>query len=109
MAIAQQPKLLLLDEPTAHLDISHQSEIIDMVKGLNRQHGLTVIASVHDLNMAALYFDRLVLLKNGHVHADGTPNEVLTAANILEVFSATVKIAPHPAADVPHVIVMPRN
>ena len=63
MALAQQPKLLLLDEPTAHLDITHQVEILELVRSLNKEQGLTVIAAMHDLNLAALYFDRLVLLK----------------------------------------------
>jgi iron complex transport system ATP-binding protein len=80
MALAQEPKLLLLDEPTAHLDISHQVEIMEVVKRLNRQQGITVIAAMHDLNLAALFFDRLVLLKEGAIFADGTPHEVLTAS-----------------------------
>ena len=63
MALAQQPKLLLLDEPTVHLDISHQVDTLELVRSLNVEQGLTVIAAMHDLNLASLYFDRLILLK----------------------------------------------
>jgi len=109
MALAQQPKLLLLDEPTAHLDISHQVEILELVKRLNLEQGLTVIAAMHDLNLAALYFDRLILLKEGRVWADGTPAQVLTEARIKEVFSALVTVEPHPVTGVPHIVVTPKG
>ena len=108
MALAQEPKLLLLDEPTAHLDINHQVEIMELVRGLN-QEGLTVISSMHDLNLAALYFDRLILLKDGRIFADGKPNDVLTEEVTEEVFSASVQIQMHPSASVPHVILLPRQ
>jgi iron complex transport system ATP-binding protein len=109
MALAQQPKLLLLDEPTVHLDITHQIEILELVKRLNVEEGLTVIAAMHDLNLAALYFDRLILLKEGRVWADGTPNQVLTEAKISEVFSASVMVEQHPLTGVPHIVIMPKG
>lgn len=109
MALAQQPKLLLLDEPTVHLDIAHQMEILELVRELNTEQGLTVIAAMHDLNLAALYFDRLVLLKEGRVWADGTPNQVLTEAGIGEVFSASVIVEQHPLTGAPHIVVIPRG
>lgn len=109
MALAQQPKLLLLDEPTAHLDIAHQVEILELVRGLNIGQGLTVVAAMHDLNLAALYFDRLILLKEGRVVADGTPAQVLTEAQIESVFSASVRVEPHQVSGVPHIIVMPKT
>jgi len=109
MALAQQPKLLLLDEPTVHLDIAHQTETLELVKRLNAQQGLTVIAAMHDLNLAALYFDRLILLKEGRVWADGTPHEVLTEAKISEVFSVSVRVEKHPLTGTPHIVVMPRE
>ena len=108
MALAQEPKLLLLDEPTAHLDITHQVEILELVKSLNLEQGITVMAAMHDLNLASLYFDRLVLLKDGRILADGTPAEVLTEDGIREVFSASVMVEPHPVTGVPHVVVTPR-
>ncbi len=109
MALAQQPKLLLLDEPTVHLDITHQVEILELVRRLNIERGLTVIAAMHDLNLASLYFDRLILLKEGRVSADGTPAQVLTEDGIREVFSASVKVEPHPVTGVPHIVIMPKG
>ncbi|MBM3156280.1 MAG: ABC transporter ATP-binding protein [Chloroflexi bacterium] len=109
MALAQEPQLLLLDEPTTHLDISHQVEMLEIVKRLNRERGVTVISAMHDLNMAALFFDRLVLLKEGTVFADGSPQEVLTESSIQEVFSTPVRVSQHPVTAAPHVLVMPRD
>mgnify|MGYP006269432727 CR=1 FL=1 len=109
MALAQEPKMLLLDEPTTHLDISHQCEILELVKKLNREQGVTVVAAMHDLNLASLFFDRLVLLKDGIIVADGTPQEVLTENKIQEVFSASVKVSQHPVTSVPHIVVLPRE
>lgn len=109
MALAQQPKLLLLDEPTAHLDIAHQVEILELVRSLNADHGLTVMSAMHDLNLAALYFDRLILLKEGRVSADGPPAQVLTEARIKEVFSASVRVEPHQVTGVPHIVIVPRR
>jgi len=109
MALAQQPKLLLLDEPTAHLDISHQVEILELVRGLNEERGLIVVAAIHDLNLASLYFSRLVLLKEGRVLADGSPAQVLTEQMIGEVFSASVRVESHPVTGVPHIVIMPKR
>ncbi len=106
MALAQEPKLLLLDEPTAHLDISHQVEILEAVKQLNQEQGITIISAIHDLNLASLYFQRLVLLKEGRIFTDGGPSQVLTSDTIKEVFSASVQVERHPSG-VPHIIVLP--
>jgi len=109
MALAQQPRLLLLDEPIVHLDIAHQVEILELVKGFNVEQGLTVIGAMHDLNLAALYFDRLVLLKEGKVWADGTPAQVLTEDIIRDVFTASVKVELHPVTGAPHIVVIPKG
>ena len=109
MALAQQPKLLLLDEPIVHLDIAHQIEILELVRSLNKEQGLTVLHALPDLSPTALYFDRLVLLKKGEVSADGAPNQILTRARIREVFSASVGVEPHPITGVPHIIVLPKG
>jgi iron complex transport system ATP-binding protein len=109
MALAQEPKVLLLDEPTAHLDINHQVEILGLVKGLNREREATVVGAMHDLNLAALYFDRLILLKEGAIFAEGSPSAVLTEKTIHDVFGALVQIDQHPSAKVPHVIVLPKE
>ena len=107
MALAQEPSLLLLDEPTAHLDINHQVEILGLVKGFNREYGITVIAAMHDLNLAALYFDRLILLKEGRIFIDGDPEKVLTEDIIKEVFSASVQVTQHPVTKSPHITITP--
>lgn len=109
MALAQEPKLLLLDEPTAHLDINHQVEILELVKGLNREQGITVIGAMHDLNLAALYFDRLILLKEGRIFADGPPSQVLTEETIQDVFSASVQVTQHPSMKAPHIVITPKS
>ena len=109
MALAQEPEILLLDEPTAHLDINHQVEILELVRGLNREQGVTVVAAMHDLNLASLFFDRLVMLKEGALFADGPPRGVLTEENVRDVFSASVRIGSHPTAPVPHIVVLPRD
>ncbi len=109
MVLAQQPKLLLLDEPTVHLDICHQVETLELVRRLNVEQGLTVVAAMHDLNLASLYFDRLILLKDGRISVEGTPAQVLTEERIREVFSASVRVELDSANGLPHIIVMPRG
>lgn len=108
MALAQEPQVLLLDEPTVHLDINHQIEILELVRQLNRERGLTVLATMHDLNLAALYFDRLMLLNEGHIIIEGTPREVLSAERVQAVFGAEVLVQAHPQhANIPQVVLMP--
>ncbi|MBA7562824.1 Petrobactin import ATP-binding protein FpuC [subsurface metagenome] len=107
MALAQEPRLLLLDEPTAHLDINCQVELLEKVRRLNREREVTVISAIHDLNLASLYFDRLIMLKEGAVVTDGSPSEVLTETTIYDVFGASVQIGQHPSAKVPHIIILP--
>ncbi len=103
-ALAQEPEVLLLDEPTSHLDISFQFEIMDLVKSLNRERGMTVLAVLHDLNLASQYCDRLILIGDGSVQADGPPDEVITADNIRRVYGAEVWVRRHPATSRPYVI-----
>lgn len=91
-ALAQEPELLLLDEPTSHLDINHQLEILELLRFLTRSQGLTVIAVFHDLNMSAQYCDRLVLLHDGKVYGMGEPDEVLTRENIMNVYKTVVSV-----------------
>ena len=109
MALAQEPVILLLDEPTSHLDISHQMEILELLRKFNREKKVTIVAAMHDLNLAALYFERLVLLGRGFIFADGSPDEVITAENIQKVFSAKVEIARHPKTAAPQVVLLPDN
>lgn len=104
-ALAQTPEVLLLDEPTAHLDIRYQLEVMDLVARLNAD-GLTVIAALHDLNLASMYCRRLVLLREGRVAALGTPADVLTPARLYEVYGAAVDVRPHPITGRPVVTVL---
>ncbi len=91
MALAQQPAILLLDEPTSHLDIKHQIETLELVQKLNRERKVTVVAAMHDLNLAARYFSRLVLFQRGVV-ADAGPTEVLTADLLSRVYGVNVQV-----------------
>ncbi len=91
MALAQQPLALLLDEPTSHLDIKYQIETLELVKRLNRERGVTVIAAMHDLNLAARYFPRLLLFQRGIV-ADAGPAEVLEPGLLSRVYGPSVQV-----------------
>jgi len=104
-ALTQQPRLLLLDEPTAGLDVQHQLQVFSLIRDLVRQ-GLTAIAVVHDLNLAARFCDRLVLLNRGAVHARGRVCDVLTPENLASVFKVEATVEPDPALDVPRVTVL---
>ncbi|HEX9906881.1 MAG TPA: ABC transporter ATP-binding protein [Thermoplasmata archaeon] len=106
-AIAQQPKALLLDEPTAYLDISGQIEIMDLVKHLNREHGISVIAVMHDINLASRYCDRISLLNEGVLEVIGKPSEVLTPEVIAGVYGIEVSVRKDPLTQA--VYVLPRS
>lgn len=95
-ALAQQPEIILLDEPNAHLDIAHQLDAFRIIRRLNRESGLTVISVSHDLNLAAAFSDRIAVLAGGAMVACGRPEEVLTEERIREVFHADVGIDVHP-------------
>ena len=83
---------IVLDEPTNHLDIRHQSEVLDIVAS----QGMTVLAALHDLGLAALYCDRVHLLADGRLHSSGTPADVITAENISAAYQADVLVIPTP-------------
>jgi iron complex transport system ATP-binding protein len=104
MCLAQEPQVLLLDEPTSHLDIGHQLSILDLVRTLNHETRMTVVAVFHDLNLAAEYCDRLVLLDQGRLVAMGSPTDVLTTETILNVYGASVIIGRNPVSNGPHII-----
>jgi len=105
-ALAQEPRLLLLDEPTSHLDITHQVRVLDLIRRLNREQHLTVLTVIHDLNLAGQYCDRLLLLKDGSVFKDGTPEEVLTYQMIEEVYSTVVVVLDNPVTRKPYVFLV---
>jgi iron complex transport system ATP-binding protein len=106
-ALAQSTPILLLDEPTVHLDLQHQVSLMDTVCSLAHNDNLAVLVALHDLNLAARYADRVALLVAGEVKAAGTPRQVLTPELISEAYHLTVRVVPHPFADVP--LVLPEN
>jgi iron complex transport system ATP-binding protein len=106
-ALAQEPQILLLDEPSAFLDLKHQVQVFELMRRLNREHTLTIVAALHDLNLAALFFRRLVMLRDGRVYRDGSPKEVLTEKTIEEVYGIQVRVEPDPSGEKPQLFICP--
>ncbi|MEM9121321.1 MAG: ABC transporter ATP-binding protein [Cyanobacteria bacterium P01_F01_bin.56] len=92
LALAQDPKVLLLDEPTTFLDLHYQLQLLELLKRLNEQQGLSIITVLHDINLAARYSNRLALLRQGHLWSVGSPTEMLTPENLREVFDIEVAL-----------------
>jgi iron complex transport system ATP-binding protein len=109
MALAQQTDLLLLDEPTTFLDVSHQIEVLDLLTDLNRFRGTTVVMVLHDLNMAARYADHLVALTAGRIHASGTPDQVLTEETVRAVFGIDSLVIADPTSGTPLMLPIGRH
>lgn len=107
MALAQQPRVLLLDEPTVHLDIAHQMALLALVRDLCRAQGLAVLAAMHDINLACLYFDRLLVLGEGTLLAAGTPENIVTPDLVERAFGTHVAVGRHPNLPVPQVSLLP--
>jgi iron complex transport system ATP-binding protein len=105
-ALTQEPKLLLLDEPTAHLDISHQVQVLNLIQELNKELKLTVLMNIHDLNLAGEYCDYLIMLKNGKVHTQGAPEEVLNYQYIEEVYDTVVVTEKNPISKKPTIFLV---
>jgi iron complex transport system ATP-binding protein len=105
-ALAQEPRVLLLDEPTAHLDVTHQIEVMEIAKRLARERNLGVLGVFHDLNLAVQYCDRLVLLKDGRVFAAGTPSAVITDATLRAVYGVEMCVFPHPCNNLPAALIV---
>lgn len=108
-ALAQDPEIILLDEPTSHLDINHQVEILNLLRRLNREEHVTVVVVFHDLNLAAQYCDSLLLMQKGRIYVMGKPEKVLTADNIKEVYGTSVLIRKHPVSGRPSVMLLARG
>jgi cobalamin transport system ATP-binding protein len=106
-ALAQEPKILLLDEPSAFLDLKHQVHILEILRQLNREQRLTIVAALHDLNLAALFFPRLVMLRDGKIYRDGTPREVLTEKAIDEVYGIRVRVEQDLSRERPQLFIRP--
>ncbi len=109
MSLAQQPQLLLLDEATAHLDLNHQLALLQRVRALQKERGLTVLAALHDPNLAGLFFDRVVLLGDRKILRSGPPTEVLTQPTLEQLYGAELAVIPHPRHGSPVVVLDPRS
>jgi iron complex transport system ATP-binding protein len=103
-ALAQDAPILLLDEPTTHLDLQHQSNLLNLVRQLCQENNLTVLMVLHDLNLASLYADRVALMDAGRILAIGPPGQVLTAENLSSVYHVPVNVIPHPDYGTPLVL-----
>jgi iron complex transport system ATP-binding protein len=108
-ALTQEPRVLLLDEPTAHLDLKHQIAVLELIKSLAHEHGLAVLLTLHDLNLAALYADRIALMEEGRVVAQGAVGEVLTADRLSAVYGVPVAVSKHPVHGTPLIAPVSKN
>jgi len=108
-ALAQHPRILLLDEPTAHLDLHHQIAVYDILARLNAERNLTIMVVSHDLNLAAIHCERLMLLSQGRIVASGSASEVITAENLERVYGVDVPVARSPITGMPMVVPVKRE
>jgi iron complex transport system ATP-binding protein len=107
--IVQQPELILMDEPTAHLDIGHKIRTLDLMRSLAKRTGLTALIILHDLNLAGTYCDSLVMMKGGGIHSSGRPEEVLSEGHVTEVYGTLVRVGTNPAIGKPHIFFLPQS
>jgi iron complex transport system ATP-binding protein len=105
--MAQQPRLLMLDEPTTFLDIGYQIQMMDYIRGWQREANLTVVAVLHELNLAALYCSKLLVLQEGKLVAMGTPEEILTSERIAQVYGTEPIVLQHPVRNAPQILLQP--
>jgi iron complex transport system ATP-binding protein len=105
-ALAQEPGLVLLDEPTSFLDLRFKKEIFELLSSLKKERGLSLMIVSHDIDLSARYCDRIVLLDRGKVYAEGTPGEVLTARNVEAVYGCPVSVDNNPATGTPRVSII---
>jgi iron complex transport system ATP-binding protein len=104
MALAQETDILLLDEPTAYLDLAHQVEILDLLADLNRSQGRTIVVVLHDLNHAARYAHHLLAMRDGRIVAQGSPREIVTEELVTQVFGLDVRVLDDPVSGTPLVV-----
>ncbi|UPO76118.1 ABC transporter ATP-binding protein [Arthrobacter sp. Helios] len=109
MALAQETDILLLDEPTTFLDVTHQVEVLDLLTDLNRRSGTTVVIVLHDLNLAARYADHLIAMKAGAIAAQGDPATIVTTALVRDVFGLDASVIPDPVSGTPMVVPVGRH
>ncbi len=103
-ALCQEPKILLLDEPTSHLDLQHTQQIMDLLSRLN-QNGISVVSVNHDLNLASLYCRELILLHKGSIYATGLPETIINQKTIEQVYKASITVTRHPENGPPHIFI----
>lgn len=103
-ALCQTRNILILDEPTSHLDINYQLEILDLLKKINNEENTTILVSLHDLNLASAYCDKLLMLKSGRVFAEGTPPDVISTTIIQDVYKVNAEVNINPSTKKLHVI-----
>ena len=108
-ALAQEPEVILLDEPTANLDIHHQIDFLNLILTLNREKGLTIIMASHDMNIASEFCDRLLLLQKGKIYKIGIPEEVITQKNIEQVYGCEVWVDQHPVSGMPRISLLKKG
>ena len=108
MALAQETDILLLDEPTTFLDVTHQVEVLDLLTALNRRDGTTIVMVLHELNLAARYADHLVVMAGGRILAEGSPAEVITPETVREAFALESLVVDDPVCGSPMVVPMGR-
>lgn len=101
-ALAQRPKILLLDEPTSHLDLHHQQAIMEILKRLNEKN-ITIIVVNHDLNLTCLYCPNIILMNEGRIYAYGSPREIINEETLKKIYKTDVEIITHPEGNVPQV------
>jgi len=109
MALAQETDILLLDEPTTFLDLTHQFEVLDLLVDLNKRDARTIVLVLHDLNQACRFGDHLIAMKDGAIVAKGNPDDVITEEVVHDVFGLRVKIIPDPVAGTPMVVPLGRH
>jgi iron complex transport system ATP-binding protein len=108
-SMAQQPRLLLLDEPTTFLDIGYQIQMMDYIRSWQQEANLTIVAVLHDLNLAAQYCDLLLVLSEGRIAGLGTPHEMLNSSLISRVYGTKPIVLPHPVSGVPQILLQPEH
>jgi iron complex transport system ATP-binding protein len=104
LALAQEPDVLLMDEPTTFLDIGHQLDLLQLLAELNHARGLTVLMVMHDVGLAAQVARRLIALNGGHVVADGTPSEVVTVGRLQRIFGVALRVYHDPETGAPGIL-----
>ena len=109
MALAQRTGILLLDEPTTYLDVSHQVEVLDLLTDLNEAEGATVVMVLHELNLACRYADHLIVMRDGAIVAAGVPGEILTEQVVEDVFGMRCRVVPDPVSATPMIVPIGRH